>query len=248
MACRSRTRCEWLADFGFEAIELPVDARNPFVDLEAALDGGADDLAAEVAAAGVEVSALSNHQEGQLLGPHGVDTDGVLRGTPEEKAAYAADRLVRSAELARRIGVHMVCAFTGCEDYSRWFPCRWPTATSAWRYSVTGSAVLDAFDDRGVVLALECHPRQFVYHLRRHSSRWSWWTGIPHSGSTSTRPTCCWPGWTRGVRRRLGPRIHHVHAKDGQVVRRNAGRSGLLAHGAWDRPDRGLPLPGPGLG
>ena len=46
----------------------------------------------------------------------------------------------------------------------------------------------------------------------------------------------------------LGDRILHVHAKDGEVVARNAGRSGLLAHGPWDRPDRGFRFRVPGWG
>jgi sugar phosphate isomerase/epimerase len=46
----------------------------------------------------------------------------------------------------------------------------------------------------------------------------------------------------------LGTRIRHVHAKDGQSVRRNAARSGLLAHGPWDRPGRGFRFRVPGWG
>jgi sugar phosphate isomerase/epimerase len=38
----------------------------------------------------------------------------------------------------------------------------------------------------------------------------------------------------------LGGRILHVHAKDGELVAPHAGRSGLLAHGAWARGDRGF--------
>ena len=73
------------AELGFEAIELPVDASSPFVDLDRALAGEADRLARAVTGAGLAISALSNHQEGQLLlGPHGEDTDGIFRGTPVE--------------------------------------------------------------------------------------------------------------------------------------------------------------------
>ena len=39
---------------------------------------------------------------------------------------------------------------------------------------------------------------------------------------------------------RLGDRIRHVDAKDGEFVAHSAARSGLLAHGAWDRRDRGF--------
>ena len=240
------------ADLGFEAIELPVDARNPFVDLDASLGGGGDDLAAAVAAAGLEISALSNHQEGQLLlGPHGEDTDGVLQGTPAEKAEYAADRLVLSAELARRIGVRTVCAFTGCEDYSRWFP--WPLADGYERMADPFRnrllPVLDAFAERGVVLALECHPRQFAYNLETALLAVELVDGHPALGFNFDPANLLLAGMDPvEFVAELGPRIHHAHAKDGQVVRRNAGRSGLLAHGAWDRPDRGFRFRVPGWG
>jgi sugar phosphate isomerase/epimerase len=46
----------------------------------------------------------------------------------------------------------------------------------------------------------------------------------------------------------LKGRIFHVHAKDGELVPHNAARSGLLAHGAWDRPDRGFRFRIPGWG
>jgi sugar phosphate isomerase/epimerase len=48
--------------------------------------------------------------------------------------------------------------------------------------------------------------------------------------------------------RDLAARIVHVHAKDGQHVRHNVGRSGWFAHGAWDRPDRGFRFRIPGWG
>ena len=110
---------------GFEAIELPVDARSPFLDLDAALSGGWRDLKRLIADSGLTISALSNHQEGQLLlGPHGHDTDTIHRGDAAEKARYATERLLATAALAEALEVPTVVGFTGCEDYARWFP--WP--------------------------------------------------------------------------------------------------------------------------
>ena len=66
-----------------------------------------------------------SHQVCQLvLGPHHADTDAVLKGTPEEKIAYGTRRMVSAAELAHDLEIPVVTGFTGCEDYSRWFP--WP--------------------------------------------------------------------------------------------------------------------------
>jgi sugar phosphate isomerase/epimerase len=239
-------------DLGFQAIELPVDASNPFVDLDGALDGGADELIGQVNGSGMVVSALSNHQEGQLLlGPHGADTDGVLRGTPEQKAAHATERLVRTAELARRIDVGTVCAFTGCEDYSRWFP--WPLEDGYERmagpFRERLMPVLDEFAERGVVLALECHPRQFAYNLETALLAVELVDSHPALGFNFDPANLMLAGMDPvDFVAELGPRIRHVHGKDGQLVRRNAGRSGLLSHGPWDRTGRGFRFRVPGWG
>ena len=47
---------------GFETLELPVDAKSPWLDLDAALAGGWRDIARVVRESGVALSALSNHQ------------------------------------------------------------------------------------------------------------------------------------------------------------------------------------------
>ena len=239
------------ADLGFEAVELPVDARSPFVDLDAAL-ADPDSLVGEVERSGLAVSALSNHQEGQLLlGPHGEDTDPIFTGTPAEKARHGAERLVATAELARRTGVGTVLAFTGCEDYSRWFP--WPLVDG---YERMGGAfrerlmpILDEYAERGVRLALECHPRQFAYNLETALLALDLVDGHPALGFNLDPANLLLAGMDPvEFVAELGERILHVHAKDGEVVRRHAGRSGLLAHGAWDRPGRGFRFRVPGWG
>lgn len=240
------------AQLGFETIELPVDAASPFVDLDACLLDGGESLAEQVRGAGLAISALSNHHEGQLLlGPHGEDTDGIATGSPDQKARHAHERLVRSAELARRIGVDQVLAFTGCEDYSRWFP--WPLPDGYERMAGTFRErllpVLDAYGDRGVTLSLECHPRQFAYNLE--TAQWAVELVDGHESLTfNLDPANLLLAGMDPVEfvAAMGPRIRHVHAKDGQLVRRNAGRSGLLAHGDWARPDRGFRFRVPGWG
>ncbi|MFZ4517059.1 MAG: sugar phosphate isomerase/epimerase family protein [Microthrixaceae bacterium] len=246
------TAFERAAGLGFEAVELPVDARNPFMDLDALLLDGTEEVERELAAAGLEISALSNHQEGQLLlGPHGEDTDPIFAGTPEEKSARGAERLVASAELARRMGVGTVLAFTGCEDYSRWFP--WPLADGydrmAGPFRERLLPVLDEYSGRGVTLALECHPRQFAYNLE--TARWALDLVDDHPalGFNLDPANLLLAGMDPvDFVAELGDRIRHVHAKDGQLVRRHAGRSGLLAHGPWDRPGRGFRFRVPGWG
>lgn len=240
------------ARLGFEAIELPVDARNPFIDLDEALAGAWHRIARMVRDAGLTISALSNHQEGQLLlGPHGSDTDAMHAGPAEEKIRYATRRLEQTAMLAERLEVGVVCGFTGCEDYSRWFP--WPVEDAYERMGTTFRErvlpVLDAYAGLGVRFAHECHPRQFAYNLETAKLALELVHGHPALGFNFDPANLVLAGMDPVVFvAELGERILHVHAKDAETVAHQAGRSGLLAHGPWDRRDRGFRFRIPGWG
>jgi sugar phosphate isomerase/epimerase len=229
---------------GFELIELPVDSRSPFVDLDDAVAGGWRQIQRAVRDAGLGISALSNHQEGQLLlGPHGVDTDRIHGGSAEEKVRYAGRRLEQSAELARRLEVPVVCGFTGCEDWSRWFP--WPLPDGYERMGPVFRErllpVLDAFARQDVRFAHECHPKQFAYNLETAKLALDLVDGHPAFGFNLDPANLMLAGMDPlAFLAEMGNRILHVHAKDGEMVAHHAARSGLLAHGAWTRPDRGF--------
>lgn len=240
------------AELGVRAIELPVDASSPFVRLDEALEGGWRRIAAEVRAAGLTISALSNHREGQLLlGPHHADTDAIHPGQPDDKARFAARRLELTAALAERLEVPVVCGFTGCDDYSRWFP--WPAGDGYERMAPIFRErllpVLDAFARHGVTFAHECHPKQFAYNVETAAWALRLVGEHPAFGFNLDPANLMVAGVDPVVFVvELGRRIRHVHAKDGERVRHAVDRSGLLAHGAWDRPGRGFRFRVPGWG
>ncbi len=240
------------AELGIEAIELPLHRGNPFVDLDAALAGGWREIRRAVDEAGLSISALSVHQEGQLLlGPHGEDTDAVHAGTSAEKAAFAAERMVAAAELAQRLEVPVVCGFVGCAVWSRWFP--WPLGDGWARMAHAArerlSPILDAFHERGVRFAHECHPNQLAYNLETALELVALVDEHPALGFNFDPANLLLAGIDPVVfLAELGGRVHHVHAKDGELVAHHVARSGLLAHGAWDRPGRGFRFRVPGWG
>jgi len=240
------------ADLGFQAVELPVDARSPVLDLDEALRDGGKRIRAEVRDAGLEISALSNHQEGQLLlGPHGEDTDAIFAGDAAAKVRYAVHRLEQTARLARMLEVDVVCGFTGCEEWARWFP--WPLADGyermAPRFRDRLLPVLDAFASHGVRFAHECHPRQFAYNLETAAWALELVDGHPALGFNFDPANLCMAGMDPlCFVAELGERILHVHAKDFEAVSGNVARSGLLAHGPWSRRGRGVRFRVPGWG
>jgi sugar phosphate isomerase/epimerase len=240
------------ARLGFEAVELAVDARSPFVDLDEAVSGGWRRIRKALKDHGLALSALSNHQEGQLLlGPHGRDTDRIFKGSPSEKAARARQRLAQTARLAGMLEIETVVGFTGCEDYSRWFP--WPDPDG---YEAMGPAfreavlpLLDEFSKHQVAFAIECHPRQFAYNLETAELALKLVDHHPALGFNLDPANLVLAGMDPVVFIvDMKERIRHVHAKDAELVRHAAGRSGLLAHGPWSRPGRGFRFRVPGWG
>ena len=152
---------------GVHDIELSVDTGFSLVQIDDLLDrevrGTVQRLLDE---ADITVSALSNHRDGQLvLGPHHEVTDGFLRASPEEKAAYGIRRMKDTARAADALGVRIVTGFVGCRDYARWF--HWP-GERGWEVNMEAleevwSEILPVYDEYGVAFAHELHPKQAVY-------------------------------------------------------------------------------------
>ena len=234
---------ELAAELGYAALELSCHTGGRFDLSEFGPERGRQILSA-VRSAGLRVSAINMSADGQLvLGPHHADTDVVCRGTPEEKIRYGTERMLRAAETAHQLEIPVVTGFTGCEDYSRWFP--WPDP-EAWQrmepvFVARWSPILERFDELGVRFAMECHPRQIVYNTET-ALRSVELLGEHRSWGFNLDPANLMLAGVDPVVfvAELGKHISNVHAKDGELVAHNARRSGLLAHGRWDRPDRGF--------
>lgn len=241
-----------IRQLGLHAIELPVDAGSPLVDLDGLLAGEAEPLLAKLDQAQIRISALSIHQEGQLLlGPHHEDTDSVCAGSAAEKSAYAEERMCKAAELAARMEVATVVGFVGCEDWSRAFP--WPDP-QGWekmlpRFRERMLPILDKYDQLGVRFAQEPHPKQIVFNTETaleslevldHHPAWAFNLDPANLLFAGVDPVV--------FVQALGDRIVHMHAKDAEFVSHNLARSGHLAHGPWSRIDRGFRFRIPGWG
>jgi sugar phosphate isomerase/epimerase len=206
----------------------------------------------KIATSGLKISAVSNHQDGQLLlGPHHRDTDRIHTGSPKEKINYALDRLIRSARLAAELEVGLVVGFVGCADYARFFP--WPDPkgweSMAANFQDRVGRLMDEFETLGVSFGQEPHPKQIVYNTETALESVGWLNGHKRWGFNLDPANLLLAGVDPVVFvKELKGRIFHVHAKDGELVVHNAARSGLLAHGAWDRPDRGFRFRIPGWG
>jgi sugar phosphate isomerase/epimerase len=153
-------------ELGYEAVELGTGefTTDYHVDLERMADDAAvEELRADLATAGLELSALSCH--GNPLHPnpdYAARADGVTRAT---------------VRLAAALGVDAINLFSGCPgtpeggDYPNWVVHPWPQYFGdlldwQWRERVLPywQELSDFAAGQGVRLAIEAHPSNVVYN------------------------------------------------------------------------------------
>ncbi|MCJ7773102.1 MAG: sugar phosphate isomerase/epimerase [Desulfobacterales bacterium] len=245
--------CKFVAEMGFEAVELPAFKGSTHLDVDDVIkNGNGKKIKQMINSYGLEISALSNHPEGQIiLGPFGKDTDAIYEGTPEEKIKYGMARMKITAQAANELEVAVVCGFIGCENFGRYFP--WPYS-KGWaemeeQFVERWGKVLDSFKEYGVKFAHEPHPNQLVYDIETAEKSIELMGNRPEWGFNFDPANLVYLGIdVENFIQAVGDRIYHVHAKDGEIVKHNVKRSGVLATGPWDRIDRGFRFRIPGWG
>jgi len=167
--------CEWAASLGYKGVQLPtLDPR--FIDLKLAAESQtyADELSGTVRAAGLEITELSTHLQGQLVAVNPVyDTlfDGfapeAVRGNPVARQAWAVQQMTYAAKASRRLGLAAHATFSGALLWPYVYP--WPQRPAGlveegfaelgrrWR------PILDEFDAEGVDLCYEIHPGEDLH-------------------------------------------------------------------------------------
>ena len=242
-----------VTELGLDAVELNTEANDSLTPVDKLLDPKfLTSVRNAVESRGLVISGLGNHGESQLIGgPHLSDTDRFYKGTAAEKIAYGTKRLIETARIASELEVKTVIGFVGCQDWSRWFP--WPDPAGWERmlpeFVETWTPILDEMKQLGVRFAHEPHPKQLVYDLETaikvtdaldNRSEWGFNLDVANISLIGVNPAV--------FVQQLPDRIFHVHAKDFEIVKHNVMRSGVLAHGAWDRIDRGSRFRIPGWG
>jgi sugar phosphate isomerase/epimerase len=165
----------WMADAGYVGIQIPTwDPRC--IDLALAADSQdyCDELAGTCRAAGVEISELSTHLQGQLVAVHpayDAAFDGFapesVRGKPVARQEWAVEQLLLAARASRRLGLTAHATFSGALAWPFIYP--WPQRPQGlievafaelakrWR------PILDCFDEVGVDLCYEIHPGEDLH-------------------------------------------------------------------------------------
>lgn len=165
----------WAADLGYRGIQLPtLGPQCPNLERAAASQDYCDELLGQCAEAGVAISELSTHLQGQLVAVHPAFSgafDGfappALRGRPEERQAWAVKQLKLAAKASRRLGLKAVASFSGALLWPYVYP--WPQRPAGlvdegfaelarrWR------PILDVYGEEGIDLCFELHPGEDLH-------------------------------------------------------------------------------------
>ncbi|MGI4834532.1 MAG: sugar phosphate isomerase/epimerase family protein [Janthinobacterium lividum] len=161
--------CEWAAGLGYKGVQLPtLDPR--FIDLQKAAESQtyADEVRGTVQAAGLEITELSTHLQGQLVAVHpAYDTlfDGfapeAVRGNPAARQQWAVQQLKYAAQASQRLGLAAHATFSGALAWPYVYP--WPQRPAGLVEEAFGELgkrwrpILDEFDRCGVDVCYEAH-------------------------------------------------------------------------------------------
>jgi sugar phosphate isomerase/epimerase len=165
----------WAAGHGYKGVQVPSwDAR--LIDLEKAAESRdyCDELRGTLSEAGVELTELTSHLQGQLVAVHpayDLAFDGFappeLRGKPQARQDWAVRQLRLAAKASRNLGLAAHGTFSGALAWPFVYP--WPQRPAGlveeafdelarrWR------PILDAFEEAGVDLCYEIHPGEDLH-------------------------------------------------------------------------------------
>jgi sugar phosphate isomerase/epimerase len=169
------TICKWAADLGFVGVQLPTwDPRC--IDLQKAAESKtyADEVKGIVEAAGLQITELSTHLQGQLVAVHPTYDelfDGFapenVRGNSKARTAWAVEQLKYAAKASANLGLNAHATFSGALLWHTVYP--WPqrpaglVETGFTELAKRWTPILDVFDENGVDLCYEIHPGEDLH-------------------------------------------------------------------------------------
>jgi len=166
---------EWMADAGYKGVQVPSwDGRLFDLDKAAESTDYCDEVKGVLADAGVELTELSTHLQGQLVAVHPAYDEGFdgfaapeVRGNPQARQEWAVDQMMKAAKASRNLGLTDHLTFSGALAWPYIYP--WPqrpaglVETAFDELAKRWRPILDAFDAAGVNVCYEIHPGEDLH-------------------------------------------------------------------------------------
>jgi sugar phosphate isomerase/epimerase len=172
---RLDTMAQWAAGLDYVGVQVPTSDPALF-DLRRAAESQTycDELAGVLADAGIAITELSTHLQGQLVAAHpayaaqfAAFAPPELRDRPSAWSAWATEQLRHAAKASARLNLRAHATFSGALLWHTMYP--WPQRPAGlveagfkelarrWR------PILDAFDEAGVDVCFEIHPGEDLH-------------------------------------------------------------------------------------
>ncbi|WP_040484953.1 sugar phosphate isomerase/epimerase family protein [Lutibaculum baratangense] len=166
---------EWAAGHGYKGIQIPTWAGQLF-DLGKAAESKdyCDEVTGVCREAGLEITDLSTHLQGQLVAVHPAFDEAFdgfaapeVRGNPKARQEWAVDQMMKAAKASRNFGFKSHVSFPGALAWPYLYP--WPqrpaglVETAFAELGKRWKPILDAFDEAGCDVGFEIHPGEDVF-------------------------------------------------------------------------------------
>jgi len=167
--------CKWAAGLGYKGVQIPTSDPR-FIDLQKAAESKtyADEIKGIVNAAGLEISELSTHLQGQLVACHPAYNElfdafapAELKGDLAAKSAWATQQMKFAAKASANLGLNAHATFSGSLLWHTFHP--WPQRPQGLveegfrELAKRWLPILDAFEDAGVDVCYEIHPGEDLF-------------------------------------------------------------------------------------
>lgn len=170
-----KNSCAWAASLGYKGVQIPSwDARC--IDLQKAAESKTycEEIKGIVQDAGLEITELTSHLQGQLVASHAaydsafdVFAPASLHNNPKARSEWATQQLIYAAQASKNLGLTAHATFSGALLWHTMYP--WPQrkqgsveegfAELAKRWL----PILNKFDEAGVDLCYEIHPGEDLH-------------------------------------------------------------------------------------
>jgi sugar phosphate isomerase/epimerase len=165
----------WAASLGYKGVQIPAwDGRLFDLDRAAESQDYCDEVQGICREAGVEITELSTHLQGQLVAVNpaydlAFDAFAPARvhGDPKARQEWAVDQVKKAAVASRRLGLTGHVGFTGSLAFPFLYP--WPQRPEGLieeAFAELGrrwQPILDVYAENGVSYGYEIHPGEDVF-------------------------------------------------------------------------------------
>lgn len=167
--------CQWAKELGFKGVQIPTNDPG-FFDMQKAAESKtyADEIKGMVNSAGLQITELSTHLQGQLVAVNpAYDTlfdnfaPQSVRGNSKARTEWAVQQLKYAAKASENLGLNAHATFSGSLMWHTVYP--WPQrpvglVEDAFKeLAKRWMPILDTFDECGVDVCYEIHPGEDLF-------------------------------------------------------------------------------------